>query len=251
MKILAINSSYRKNGTTTHLVQRALEGAASLNVETEQILLDGCNIQLCKNCLQCYRDIESALAPCPINDDMDLILQKIIEADGVIFASPVHNGFLTASMVALFERIVWRICRPTGEFLGIKGFPEPRRKDHVIATASIVSAGGMPDRLRKFCDGGTPFLKENAPFILNGFWVGDMYAAAHLPHAPQTEEDFQQIYILRKLSKEQLEEAYNLGVRMAQLLLKGNLRQKPLVSPIISTAVRPFMKFLGRHRITS
>ncbi len=250
MKIIAINSSYRKNGTTTRLVQRALEGAASLNFETEQILLDEYNIQLCKNCLQCYRDLESAIAPCPVNDDVELILQYILEADGVIFASPIHNGFLTASMLALFERMVWRICCPTGEILGMKGLPEPRRKDRVRAIASIVSAGGMPDRLRKLCD-GTPFLKENAPHFLHGFWVGDMYAAAHLHHAPQTNEDWQQIYLLRKLSKEQLDQAYALGVRMAQVLRKGNLRPTSPFNPIMSTAIRPFVKLLSRYRISS
>lgn len=250
MKVVAINSSYRKNGTTTRLVQRALEGAASLSVETEHILLDECNIQLCKNCLQCYRDVESAVAPCPINDDVDLIVKNILEADGVIFASPVHNGFLTASMVALFERMVWRVCRPTGEILSLKGFPEPRRKDRVRAIASIASAGGIPDRLRKLCD-GTPFLKENAPHFLHGFWVGDIYAAAHLPHAPQNDEDWQQIYFLRKLSEEQLEEAYNLGVRMAQVMRKGNLRPTSPFSPIMAIAIRPFVKLLGRYRISS
>ncbi len=250
MKIIAINSSYRKNGTTTQLVQKALDGAASLNVKTEHIMLNECNIQLCKNCLYCYRDIESDVAPCPLNDDVDSILEKILESDGVIFASPIHNGFLTASMVALFERMVWRVCRPSIEVLGINVVcPEPRSKVRVRAIASIVSAGGMPDGLRKFCD-GTPFLKENAPHFLNGFWVGDMYAAAHLTHIPQTNEDWEQIYFLRKLSKEQLSKAYALGVRMAQVLSKANLRPRPIISPIM-TIVRPFMKFLGRYRISS
>jgi hypothetical protein len=38
----------------------------------------------------------------------------------------------------------------------------------------------MPERLRRFCDDGTPWLKSNATLILHGQWIGDMYAGADL-----------------------------------------------------------------------
>lgn len=247
MKILAVNATYRKNGTTTRLVRRALEGAASAGAETEMILLADRDVRLCRNCLQCYRDLESELAPCPIDDDVGAILRAILDADGVVFASPIHNGFVSASMVALFERMVWRVCRPTGKILGLKGVPEPRRKERVRAIASIVSAGGMPDRLRSMCD-GTPFLKENAPHFLNGFWVGDMYAAAHLRRRPRTDEDWRGLYFLRELSTSQFARAHDLGVRMAKALDRGGRRPTRAVGPVTAAILRPIAGFMGRYR---
>jgi NAD(P)H-dependent FMN reductase len=248
-KVLAINSSCRRNGTTVQLVEQALAGAAAQGAETEAVLLIEHDLRLCRNCLQCYRDLESDLAPCPQEDEAGAILGKILSADGVIFASPVHNGFLSSPMVALFERMVWRVCRPTGTLLGLKGLPVPRRTDKVRAMAGIASAGGMPDRLRKLCDGGTRFLRENAPQFLNGAWVGDLYAAAHLERRPTSDADWSNLYFLRKLSKRQLQQAWDLGAGVARAVQQGGLKPAPMLPPALAAMLRPFAGTLTRHRL--
>jgi multimeric flavodoxin WrbA len=126
MKILALNATYRPAKTTTRLTQSALEGAVSVGVKTEMVMLRDKNIQFCKNCLTCYKDLGSEIAPCMIEDDVGEILEKIREADGIIMASPVHCGFVTGLMTAFVERITFRLCRPTGEIMGLRGCPEPR-----------------------------------------------------------------------------------------------------------------------------
>lgn len=45
MKILAIDGTYRPEGTTARLTDRALEGAAAEGVESEHVLLKEKNIQ--------------------------------------------------------------------------------------------------------------------------------------------------------------------------------------------------------------
>ena len=75
---------------------------------------------------------------------MTEIATKLHEADGVIFSSPIHNGFLTCLMVLLMERLTFRLCMPGGEIAGFKGCPKPRSANKVRAVGSIVSAGGMP-----------------------------------------------------------------------------------------------------------
>ena len=144
MKILALNATYRPNKTTTQLTESALSGAASVGAETEMALLSKCDIAYCRNCLRCYRDLGADTAPCTIKDDVDDILEKVREADGILLTSPVHNGFVTGLMTVFFERIVWRPCRPTGTIFGLEGLPENRRRDKVRALATIVSAGGIP-----------------------------------------------------------------------------------------------------------
>jgi multimeric flavodoxin WrbA len=104
LKVLALNATYRKQGTTTSLVEKALQGAAAVGAITEHLLLEDFDIRYCTNCLKCYGDLESDIAPCTHDDDVTLILEKIKEADGVLFGSPVHMGFVTGNIVC-YRRI--------------------------------------------------------------------------------------------------------------------------------------------------
>jgi multimeric flavodoxin WrbA len=242
MKVLAINGTYRENSTTTELTARALKGAAEHGAETKMILLKDHDIKRCRNCLTCYRDLKADIGPCPIEDDTTAILEKIRDADGVMLSSPVHIGSITGLMFLFYERMLWRVCKPTGELLGMKGMPEPRT-DKVRALASIVSAGATPNRLRKTCD-PTSFLKQTTQ-ALNGQWVGDMYAGAFLTRLPDCDEDWERLYFLRKLTKAQLQEAYDLGAGMAQVILKGNMRPTPLMGAIGAALARVAMRSMA------
>jgi multimeric flavodoxin WrbA len=239
MKILALNATYRPEKTTTQLIRAALAGAASLGAETEMILLYQCRIAYCLNCLKCYQDLVSEIAPCSLKDDMDAILEKIKEADGIIFGSPVHNGFVSGLMTVFFERLSWRVARPGGSFLGIMMGIRSRLTGKTRALAAISSAGGMSAKMRKHCDDGTPWLRSNAPLMLHGAWIGDMYAGAVLKKMPRTEEDWNILYFLRGLSSEQLKEAETLGIKIAKALQEGNLQPVTL-----DKMVGPFSKGL-------
>ena len=244
MKIIAINGSYRPTGTTTQLAQKALDGAASVGAETEMLMLRDCRIGYCTNCLKCYRDLESEIAPCCIEDSMDEILEKLRDADGVILASPVHNGFVTALMVVLLERMAWRVLRPVGSFLGGMGM-ESRLSSKTRAVVSIASAGGMPPKLKKYCDDGTPWLKSNIPLMLHAQWIGDMYAGAVLEKLPETRDDWTELFFLRKLADEQLEEARVLGARMAEAIRSGELSAVTLDS-LVGPVVRGIVGIMNR-----
>lgn len=222
MKILALNATYRPGKTTTHLTQKALEGAASVGAETEMVMLRDKDIQFCTNCLTCYKDLESEIAPCTIDDDVSGILEKVRDADGIILSSPVHCGFVTGLMMAFMERITFRLCRPTGAYLGMKGCPEPRLTEKARAVASIVSAGGMPIEMRQYCDMGTPWLKEAAVFF-NGECMGDIYAGAVFNKALE-DEDWPKSFLFRELTEEQLQEAFDLGIKMGKSIKNGKVR---------------------------
>jgi len=243
MNILAINATYRPKKTTTQLTTKALEGAASLGADIEMMMLCEHKIDYCQNCLKCYNDKTSKIGPCALKDDVDEILGKIEKADGIILASPVHNGFVTGLMTVFFERIAWRSMRSTGSALGVMAKLESRMTEKKRAIASISSAGGMPERLRKHCDDGTPWLKTNAPILFHGEWIGDMYAGAQLSKRPQNEEDWSNIYLKRKLSSEQYEEAFNLGVKMGQAIKDGNLKPMTMdtfFGPVTSTMIKMY-----------
>jgi len=223
MKILALNGTYRKKGTTTGLTEAALGGAASVGAETEMVLLQDHDVRHCTNCLMCYKDLDSEIAPCSVDDSVGEILQKIVDADGIILSSPVHNGFITGLMTVFFERIVWRLCRSTGGILNLRGLPEPRSRK-LRALATIVSAGSMPTKQgKKYCNDGTPFMKTNGCLIFNADWVGAMYAGGEFSKKLQA-EDWPKAYLFKQLSAEQLKEARNIGVMMVEMIKADRLR---------------------------
>lgn len=245
MKILALNATYRPNKTTTRLTRMALEGAASVGADTEMVMLCDCKIGYCTNCLNCYKDLESEIPLCSLSDDVDTILEKIRDADGIIFASPVHNGFVTGLMTVFFERMAWRVARPGGTFLGVTMGLRSRLTSKTRALASISSAGGMPAKIRKYCDDGTPWIKGNAPLMLHGEWIGDIYAGAVLTKLPQTEEEWKTIFSLRRISEQQLREASDLGVKMAQAIKNRSLRPVTIEN-VVGPISRGIVKLVSR-----
>ncbi len=220
MRILAINATARPQGTTSRLVEKALQGAAAQGAQTEQILLCEKDIRFCANCLSCYNNLEADIAPCSISDDVGEILEKIREADGIVMATPIHNGFASGLMTTFAERAVWTLCKPTGSFLDLKGCPEPRLTDKPRGSVIIASAGGMPDELRQYCDLATPWLKDLCQIFYNGEVVGDFYAGAHYPRA-LADDEWSKAYTIRALTDRQLEQAYTLGAALAHRLAKG------------------------------
>ena len=102
MKILLISSSPRKERSQTFLLAKEVLRAAtsSKDVESETIHLCDLKIEFCRHLEACHKKILS----CPIKDDVHMILHKMLEADGIILASPNYINQITASMKALFDR---------------------------------------------------------------------------------------------------------------------------------------------------
>lgn len=105
-KIIAVNTSPRKNWNTDLLVRKAAEGAAEAGAEIEVIDLYSLpKFTGCVSCFGCKRP--ATLATCVCRDGLHDVLEKIRSADGIIIGSPVYLGDLTAGFRALFERMLF------------------------------------------------------------------------------------------------------------------------------------------------
>ena len=107
MNLLAIVGSPRKGKATDTLVDKAIEGvkSKSANCHIKKLHLIEKNIQFCRNCLACRESkTENPIAECAIRDDMDDIYPKLLEADGIIVASPIFFYALSAQLKALIDR---------------------------------------------------------------------------------------------------------------------------------------------------
>ena len=99
MKVVAIGGSPRVNGNSNYLIDRVLEELSSRGIETEKILLNQYKIGPCQAHDNCH-DIKKCLQ----QDDAPWILEKYSQADGVVIASPVYFGSISAQVKTFFDR---------------------------------------------------------------------------------------------------------------------------------------------------
>ncbi len=99
MKVLGIVCSPRKNGNTEILVKEALSSAHKLGAETEMIKVSEVDIIPCDGCETC-----EITGECKIEDDMQGIYAKLLQADGIIFGSPVYWWGVTTQAKIIMDR---------------------------------------------------------------------------------------------------------------------------------------------------
>jgi multimeric flavodoxin WrbA len=102
MKVIAFNGSGRKDGNTAILLNAVLDEISKEGIETELIQLAG---KAPQGCIACYKCFENKDQKCAVTKDrLNEYLAKIIEADGILFGSPVYFADATAGIKALIER---------------------------------------------------------------------------------------------------------------------------------------------------
>jgi multimeric flavodoxin WrbA len=115
MKILGIVGSSRKNGNTEILTSECLKAASSLGAETYLIRLSELNISPCDGCQYCRINGE-----CKIKDDMQIIYQSLINADGIIVSTPVYFWTVSA-LTKIFMDRTYAFRYPTRKLKGKVG----------------------------------------------------------------------------------------------------------------------------------
>jgi multimeric flavodoxin WrbA len=99
VKVLGIVGSPRKGGNTEFLVKTALKSAEDVGADTEIINLGSMDIEPCIAC-----DICKEVGECAIYDDMQLIVEKLKESQGLIIGSPVYFGNVTSQTKIFMDR---------------------------------------------------------------------------------------------------------------------------------------------------
>lgn len=101
MKILAIHGSPRTVRSTTRRFARfVLDGAEVSGAETEIIDLCDLRITPCSACEGC-----SFTGICVFEDDLMPIVERMKEADGIVFGSPVYIDTISGQMKIFFDRL--------------------------------------------------------------------------------------------------------------------------------------------------
>ena len=96
--IVGICGSPRQQATE-HVLKDALLMLENLGFETKFFTVRGKNIGYCTHCDYCLTNKE-----CAFKDDMQEVYALLKEADGIIFATPVYNGGVSAQTKAVMDR---------------------------------------------------------------------------------------------------------------------------------------------------
>lgn len=143
MKILAINGSPRgKKSNTDRILQPFLEGAREAGAETETVYLKDKKINYCIGCFTCWTKTPGVCVH--KNDDMPALLKKLIEADVVVYATPLYVFTVTAQMKAFMDRHI-PILQPfiierDGQYI------HPPRYESRHSKTVLISNCGFPER---------------------------------------------------------------------------------------------------------
>jgi len=99
MKVLGIMGSPRRQSNTEILLDRALAGAKKMGAAVEKVAVSELKVHPCLEIYACRKD-----GKCAIKDDMQQLYEKLLEADHIVFASPIFFYGLTSQAKAIVDR---------------------------------------------------------------------------------------------------------------------------------------------------
>ena len=102
MKVIAFNGSARKDGNTAILIKQVFSELEKQGIETEMIQFSG---QKVRGCIACYKCFENKNQRCSVkNDVVNDCIEKMLQADGIILASPTYFADVSSELKALIDR---------------------------------------------------------------------------------------------------------------------------------------------------
>lgn len=98
-KVLIISTSPRKNGNSELLADAFFNGAKDGGNIVEKVSLYDKTIGFCKGCLVCQKT-----GRCVIQDDADIIAERMLTADVLVFATPIYYYEMSGQMKTMLDR---------------------------------------------------------------------------------------------------------------------------------------------------
>lgn len=112
MKILIINGSPRKGNTYACI--RALENGAKNANDIEILDADRLHVSPCKGCGAC-----ECTKGCVAVDDSNTVVDRILNADLVVFASPIYWWGVTAQLKTVIDKCYCKAAFLKGKRIGL------------------------------------------------------------------------------------------------------------------------------------
>ena len=99
-KVVVLSTSLRTNSNSELLAKSFVEGAKEAGNEVEYISLKNKDIRFCIGCLACQKT-----GHCVIKDDVADIMNSVLEANVVVWATPIYYYEMSGQMKTLIDRL--------------------------------------------------------------------------------------------------------------------------------------------------
>ena len=160
-KVLVLSASPRKGGNSDMLCDQFMSGAQKVGHPAEKIFLRDKRINYCIGCGVC----QGNGGKCVQKDDMAEVLDKMIDANVIVMATPVYFYTMNAQMKTLIDRTCSR-------------YTEIRNKDFYFIVAAADSSKRAMERTMEGFRAFTSCLsraKEKGIICGTGAWnIGDI-----------------------------------------------------------------------------
>ena len=121
--IMIIDGGPRRNMNTAAMVEKFAEGARAGDAEVKVVRLYDIDYKGCRSCMACQlkgKRVDS----CQYKDGLTDILAECAAADGLVLASPIYYGEITAQLRAFYERLTFPwLSYSKGSFSAPKKMP--------------------------------------------------------------------------------------------------------------------------------
>lgn len=142
MKVVGYNGSPHENGNTALAMKTVFAELEAAGIETEMIHVGKETVSGCTACNGCVKMKNSTciLKGDPVNE----WIQKMVEADGILFGSPVHYAGVAGTMKSFMDRAFY-VAGVNGGLL---------RHKVGASVAAVRRSGGIPtvDAMNKFIE---------------------------------------------------------------------------------------------------
>ena len=98
--VLVISTSLRARSNSDILSEQLAAGAKAAGHQVECISLKGKTISFCRGCLACQKTQK-----CILNDDAVAIAEKVMNADTLVFVTPIYYYEMSGQMKTLLDRL--------------------------------------------------------------------------------------------------------------------------------------------------
>jgi len=131
MKVTGFNFSPRKNGNTSWIINKILEGSKEQGAETRSWHFNDLDIKPCQSCYGCRQ----GELRCLVNDEMQKLYDEIEQADALVFGSPTYMGQMSAQAKIFTDRL----------FAEYHPRFSPQYKERAVKKLVLVFTQGNPD----------------------------------------------------------------------------------------------------------
>ncbi|HNR29995.1 MAG TPA: flavodoxin family protein [Candidatus Hydrogenedentes bacterium] len=178
-RVTALVGSYRKGGVVDRLVDEVLASARDAGAMTTKIYLIDRHIEFCTNCRTCTQEEGTAPGACVLEDDLRAILDEIRSSDGIVLASPMNFGTVTAVTKRFIERLLCTAYWPWGR-------PAPRARDSRRDKKVVLVASSAAPAILSRLTTGMIGLMKTAARLMGGRVIGVVFAglSAQRRHQP-------------------------------------------------------------------